>query len=108
MKKKFALIVGFTYYPSPGWQGYVGDFKTIKEACAEGKKKLENVPVGPDGIGTDPLEAGKVVTKELMNKGIELHSFLFCQREKSTRFLRLFASATLRYTDVYLYSLWPI
>jgi hypothetical protein len=62
----------------------------------KGKKKLKHVPVGLDGIGTDPLEAGKVVTEELMNEGVELHSFLFCQREKSTRFLRLCASATRR------------
>jgi hypothetical protein len=39
---------------------------------------------------------GKVVAEELMNKGVELHSFLIRQREKSTRFFRLWASATLR------------
>ena len=64
--------------------------------CTEGKKKLKHIPVSHDGIGSDALELGEVVAEELMNKGVELHSFLFCQREKSTRFLRLLASTTLR------------
>lgn len=73
--------------------------------CSKRKEEPKGIPVGPDGRGTAPFDVRKVMVKELMNVGIELHSFLFCQREKSTRFLRLFASATLRYTDVYLYSL---
>ena len=69
------------------------------------KKELEGIPVCLDGRRADPLDMREIMIKELMNKGIELHSFLFCQKEKSTRFLRLWASATLRYTEVYLYSL---
>src|SRR4030042_1918979 len=73
--------------------------------CSEGQKELEGIPVGSDGVGAHPLDVGKVVVEVLENGGVELHSFLFCQREKSTRSLRLLASATLRYTEVYLYSL---
>ena len=76
--------------------------------CSEGQKELEGIPVGPDGIGADSLDVVEIMIEELMNKGVKFHSFLFCQREKSTRFLRFCASATLRYTEVYLYSLWPI
>jgi len=45
------------------------------------------------------------MVEELMDEGVELHAFLFCQREKSTRSVRLCASTTLRYTAVnwYLY-----
>ena len=71
--------------------------------CSEGQEELEGVPVGSDGVGAHPLDVGKIVVEVLEDEGVELHSFLFCQREKSTRFLRLCASATLRYTEVYLY-----
>jgi hypothetical protein len=47
-------------------------------------------------MGADPLDVGKILVEELVDKGVELHCFLFCQREKSTRLLRLLASATLR------------
>ena len=73
--------------------------------CRKGQEELKGIPVGPDGGGTAPFNVWKIMIKELMNEGSELHCFLFCQREKSTRFLRLWASATLRYTEVYLYSL---
>ena len=71
--------------------------------CSEGQKEFEGIPVGSDGVGADPLDVWEILVEELVDKGVELHAFLFCQREKSTRFLRLLASATLRYTEVYWY-----
>ena len=64
--------------------------------CSEGQKELEGIPVGFDGMGADPFDVGKILAEELMDKGVELHRIFCCQREKSTRFLRLMASATLR------------
>ena len=57
--------------------------------CSKREKELEGVPIGFGGIMTDPFDVGKIMIEELMNKGGELHCFLFCHREKSTRFLRL-------------------
>ena len=45
-----------------------------------GHEELEGIPVGPVGIMTDPLDVGKIMIEELMNRGRELHSFLLCQR----------------------------
>jgi len=73
--------------------------------CGEGQKKFEGIPVGLDGIGAHPFNVREIVVEVLVDEGVELHSFLFCQREKSTRSLRLLASVTLRYTEVCLYSL---
>ncbi len=64
--------------------------------CGEGQKELEGIPVGFDGMGADPLNVVKILAEEVMDKGVEFHCFLFCQREKSTRWLRLLASATRR------------
>ena len=68
--------------------------------CGEGQKKLEGIPVGSDGVWAHSLDVGEIVVEKLMDNGVELHAFLFCQREKSTSFCRLCASATLRYTAV--------
>lgn len=32
--KPFALFCGSTYYPAPGWQGYVDSFATLDEAVS--------------------------------------------------------------------------
>jgi hypothetical protein len=54
--------------------------------CGKGKQELKGIPIGPDGIGADPLDVDKIMIEELMNNGGEFHCFVFCQREKSTRF----------------------
>ncbi len=40
MKKPFILFCGFTYYPAPGWQGYIGDFETLETACEAGRQEI--------------------------------------------------------------------
>lgn len=76
--------------------------------CREGQKELKGIPVGFDGIVAYSFDMGEVVIEELMETWGKLHDFLFCHRAKSTKALRLAASATRRYTLVCLYSLWPI
>lgn len=34
----FALFAGATYYPAPGWQGHRGQYSTLEEASAIGKR----------------------------------------------------------------------
>jgi hypothetical protein len=60
------------------------------------QEELEGIPVGSNRIMTDPLDVGKVMIEELMRGSREPHCFLLCQRDKSTSFLRLIASMTLR------------
>lgn len=42
MDKPFILFCGFTYYPAPGWQGYIGDFETLEQACESGIENSQN------------------------------------------------------------------
>ena len=79
-----------------------GFYLNAKMICRKGKEDLEGIPVGFDGIGTEPLDMGEVVVEEVMDALREFHLSLFCHRVKSTRFFRLMASATLRYKLVYL------
>jgi hypothetical protein len=83
------------------------DFDAVKLGC-KGEKEPEGIPVRLNGMVADPFDMGEILIEELTDAGGQFHSFLSCQREKSTRFFRLRASVTLRYTLVYLYSLWPI
>lgn len=70
--------------------------------CGKREEELEGIPVGFDGARADALDMGKIMIEELMDARGEFHWSLFCHRVKSTRFLRLRASATLRYKLVYL------
>ena len=40
--KKYALLCGFTYYPSPGWQGFIDAFDSLSEASIRGKSEIED------------------------------------------------------------------
>ena len=64
--------------------------------CGKGEEELKGISIGFNGIVAHPLDVREVLIEELMHRGGKLHSFLSCQRAKSTRFLRLCASATLR------------
>lgn len=66
------------------------------------EKELEGITVGFDGMVAHTLDVWEVMIEELMDAGRKFHSFLICQREKSTSCLRLRASMTLRYTLVYM------
>lgn len=36
-EKNFIVFCGFTYYASPGWQGFHGRFETLAEAVSVGE-----------------------------------------------------------------------
>jgi hypothetical protein len=66
----------------------------------KGEKKLEGISVREDGVRAHAPDVGQIVIEKLMDAGGELHRFHSCHRVKSHKFLRLFASAILRYTEV--------
>jgi hypothetical protein len=37
--KRYLLFAGMTYYPLPGWEGFIGSFDTADQAQAEGEKR---------------------------------------------------------------------
>ena len=72
------------------------DFDAIM-LCGKGKKELEGIPIGLNGIVAHSPDVKEVLIEELMDARRKLHIFFHsCQRVKSNRFLRLFALATLR------------
>ena len=85
-------------------EGFYFDFIML---CGKREKQSKSVAIGLNGMMAHPFYVWEVVIKELTDTGIEFHDFRRCQREKSSRRLRLRASATLRYIVVCLYSLWP-
>jgi hypothetical protein len=70
--------------------------------CCKGKEELEGISVGLDGIVAHAPDMGEVLIEELIDTGGKSHRFHLFQEVKSKRFLRLFASATLRYMAVYV------
>lgn len=39
MNRDYAVFCGCTFYPPPGWQGYMGDASTLEEAREIAKEK---------------------------------------------------------------------
>ncbi len=83
------------------------DFDSIKLGCKR-QEQPESIPVCLNGMVADPFDMRQILIEELMDAGRQPHFFTLRQREKSTRFLRLMASVTLRYILVHIYSLWPM
>jgi hypothetical protein len=58
------------------------DFDTVV-VCGKDQKEFKGITVGFEGMVAHSLDVRKVVIKELVDGGRELHSLPFCQREKS-------------------------
>ena len=68
--------------------------------CSKWEKELEGIAVGLNGIVAHCPDVKEVLIEELMDARGKLHIFFHSlQRVKSNRFLRVFALATLRYTE---------
>ena len=68
--------------------------------CGKGEEELEGIAVGLNGIVAHSPDVKEVLIEELMDARGKFHIFFqSCQRVKSNKFFRLFALATLRYTE---------
>lgn len=43
LDKPFALFAGATYYPSPGWQGHMGQYGDVEAAAERGKRAADEM-----------------------------------------------------------------